>query len=146
VTMVTTTGPIAAMARSIPKGTCGGSCNGCEAPLSAPNDLDRTLSALADPTRRGVIELLREQPRKASDLADALGLSRPAMSRHLRILRKSGLVTESELEHDARVRMYRLQRAPFSDLSSWLTEVEAFWGDQLAAFKRHAEGNGRKKR
>jgi DNA-binding transcriptional ArsR family regulator len=101
--------------------------------------LDRTLTALADPARRGVIELLRRTPLKASDLAAALSMTRPAMSRHLKLLRKTGLVTESELEEDARVRMYRLERAPFMELRGWLEEVEAFWGDQLGAFKAHAE-------
>jgi DNA-binding transcriptional ArsR family regulator len=101
--------------------------------------LDRTLMALADPTRRGVIELLRQEPRKASELADALSMTRPAMSRHLRLLRKTGLVTERELESDARVRMYRLERAPFLELRGWLDEVEGFWADQLAAFKVHVE-------
>ena len=115
--------------------------------MNVPSNLDRTLLALADPTRRGVIELLRKKPRKASDLADELSMTRPAMSRHLRVLRKTGLVSESELEHDARVRMYRLEREPFSELRGWLDEVEAFWGDQLAAFKLHAErrGKGRRK-
>jgi DNA-binding transcriptional ArsR family regulator len=93
-----------------------------------------------------VIDLLRAEPRKASDLADALHMTRPAMSRHLRVLRQTGLVTESEPEHDARVRVYRLERAPFSALSEWLAEVEAFWGDQLAAFKHHAERKGRRRR
>ena len=101
--------------------------------------LDRTLLALSDPTRRRVIELLRQEPRKASDLADELAMSRPAMSRHLRVLRKSGLVSESEPEHDARVRVYRLERPPFDELRVWLQEVEAFWGDQLSAFKAHVE-------
>jgi DNA-binding transcriptional ArsR family regulator len=111
------------------------------------NKLDRTLLALADPTRRGVIELLRKRPRKASELADELTLTRPAMSRHLRVLRKTGLVSESELEDDARVRMYRLEREPFSELRGWLDEVEAFWGEQLVAFKLHAErgAKGRRK-
>src|SRR5262245_41902009 len=95
--------------------------------------------ALADPTRRGVIELLRQEPRKASDLAAALAMTRPAMSRHLRVLRKTGLVTESEPEHDARVRVYRLERAPFTQLRGWLEEVEAFWADQLEAFQAYAE-------
>lgn len=106
--------------------------------------LDQTLLALADPTRRGVIELLRRQPQRASELAEQLGMSRPAMSRHLKLLRKTGLVSENELEEDARVRMYQLERAPFAELSEWLTEVEAFWGEQLQAFKLHAEK--RKKR
>jgi DNA-binding transcriptional ArsR family regulator len=108
--------------------------------------LDRTLLALADPTRRGVIDLLRKRPRRASELAELLSMTRPAMSRHLRVLRKTGLVSESEPEHDARVRLYRLERQPFSELRDWLEEVEAFWGDQLQAFKEHAEKRAKSKR
>jgi DNA-binding transcriptional ArsR family regulator len=107
--------------------------------------LDATFGALADPTRRGVIDLLRREPHRASDLADALGASRPAMSRHLRVLRKSGLVeTEavSEPTRDARERVYRLKPERFGELREWLDEVEAFWTDQLAAFAAHV----RKKR
>lgn len=107
------------------------------------NSLDRTLGALADPTRRSVIDLLRKGPRRASELADALRTTRPAMSRHLRLLRQSGLVTENDLEGDARVRMYRLEPARFSELRGWLEEVEAFWSDQLDAFRSHAEGRPR---
>ena len=110
--------------------------------MSTP--LDRTLLALADPTRRGVIDLLRKEPRRASELAELLSMTRPAMSRHLRLLRKTGLVSESEPDHDARVRMYRLEREPFAELGAWLEEVEAFWGDQLQAFKQHAEKRGRR--
>ena len=106
-------------------------------------DLDRTLLALAEPTRRGVIDLLRGGPRRASEIADALSTTRPAMSRHLRVLRKAGLVSEDELPDDARARVYRLERAPFEELRGWLEEVEAFWGDQLASFKAHAEREGR---
>lgn len=107
--------------------------------------LDQTLMALADPTRREVVELLRQEPRRASELAELLRMTRPAMSRHLRVLRKSGLVSESEPEHDARVRVYRLERAPFGELRDWLHEVEAFWGDQPQAFKAHAEKRGRRR-
>lgn len=103
-------------------------------------DLDATFAALADPTRRGVVELLREEPRRASDLADALDTSRPAMSRHLRVLRASGLVeTAEDEEGDARERIYRLRRAPFEQLRDWLDEVEQFWTLQLGAFKAHVE-------
>ena len=73
-------------------------------------------------------------------------MTRPAMSRHLRLLRKTGLVSESEPEHDARVRLYRLEPEPFSQLRDWLDEVEAFWGDQLQAFKEHAEKRAKPKR
>jgi len=107
--------------------------------------LDRTLAALADPTRRRVVELLRRQPRRAGELAEAFGMSPPAMSRHLRVLRTRGLVEEAREAHaDARCRVYRLRPEPFRDLASWLAEVEAFWGDQLGAFKQHAERAQRK--
>lgn len=107
------------------------------------SDLDRTLAALADPTRRGVIELLRRKPRRASEIADALAMTRPAMSRHLKVLRQAGLVREAAQDDDARVRVYQLERAPFTDLRGWLDEVEAFWTDQLHAFKAHAERRAR---
>ena len=109
--------------------------------------LDRTLAALADPTRRRVVELLRRAPRRAGELAEAFGVSPPAMSRHLRVLRTRGLVEEAREEgedRDARCRVYRLRPEPFRDLASWLAEVESFWSDQLGAFKRHAERAPRK--
>lgn len=102
-------------------------------------DLDQTFAALADPTRRAVIALLREKPLRSSDVAAALETSRPAMSRHLGVLRRAGLVEEETLEDDARGRVYQLCRQPFSELRTWLDEVEAFWEDQLQAFKAHAE-------
>jgi DNA-binding transcriptional ArsR family regulator len=108
-------------------------------------DIDRTFAALADPTRRRVVDLLRKRPRRAGELAAAIAMSPPAMSRHLRVLRRTGLVDEENLEHDARVRVYRLRPEPFAALREWLDEVEAFWADQLAAFKAHAETTRRGK-
>ena len=105
----------------------------------AASTVDRTLIALADPTRRGVIDLLRAGPLRAGELASALQMQKPAMTRHLRLLRESGLVYEDGLREDARVRVYRLRRAPFSALRKWLDEVEAFWSFQLDGFKAHAE-------
>jgi DNA-binding transcriptional ArsR family regulator len=99
--------------------------------------LDRTLAALADPTRRGVVELLRERPRRAGELADAFETSAPAMSRHLRVLRTRGLVEEERVDDDARVRVYRLRREPFDALQVWLRELESFWSDQLESFGAH---------
>ena len=110
------------------------------------HDLDHVLMALADPTRRGVVELLRREPQRSSDMARALSTSRPAMSRHLRVLREAGLVEEESPDEDARVRLYRLRREPFSDLRSWIDDVEAFWTDQLHAFRAHAERKARKPR
>jgi DNA-binding transcriptional ArsR family regulator len=102
-------------------------------------DLDSTLTALADPARRAVVNLLQAEPRCPSALAEALALSRPAISRHLRILRRAGVVEEASLASDARVRVYQLRREPFAGLRDWLDDVEAFWGKQLEAFKTHAE-------
>jgi DNA-binding transcriptional ArsR family regulator len=101
--------------------------------------IDQTLAALADPTRRKVIDLLGSSPKRAGELAAAFGMSAPAMSRHLRVLRKTGLVEETMLEEDARVRVYRLRRRPFDELGSWLEKIELFWADQMQAFKEHAE-------
>jgi DNA-binding transcriptional ArsR family regulator len=98
--------------------------------------IDTTLAALADPTRRQVVDLLRERPRRAGELAARAGTSAPAMSKHLRVLRSTGLV-EAELgDDDARARVYRLRPERLRDLQRWL---DAFWGEQLESFKAHAE-------
>jgi len=102
-------------------------------------DLDRTLAALADPTRRGVVELLHRGPLRAGELAEALAMSPAAMSRHLRVLRTSGLVEEDHQGDDARVRIYRLKPQRFRALRKWLDEVESFWAAELDAFKEYAE-------
>ncbi|HYE45159.1 MAG TPA: metalloregulator ArsR/SmtB family transcription factor [Caulobacter sp.] len=101
--------------------------------------LDTTLAALADPHRRRVVELLRERPHRAGELAEAAGLTPPAMSRHLRTLRQSGLVEESHPAFDARVRVYQLRAEPMVDLIRWLEQTERMWSAQLAAFKDHLE-------
>jgi len=101
--------------------------------------LDATFAALSDPTRRAVVELLRREPRRAGELSDALSMSPPAMSRHLRVLRESGLVEEERPVDDARVRVLRLRAEPFDELRDWIEEVARFWSGQLASFKAHAE-------
>lgn len=101
--------------------------------------IDRTLAALADPVRRQVVDLLRERPHRAGELAAATGLSAPSMSRHLRALRANGLVEESHPEFDARVRIYRLRGEPMVHLKAWLDETEQLWAAQLTAFKAHLE-------
>ena len=100
--------------------------------------LDNTLAALAEPTRRQVVELLRKRPRRAGELAEAVKVSAPLMSRHLRVLRTHGLVEAHHANlQDSRVRTYRLRREPFDELAAWLEQVEAFWTDQLSAFREH---------
>ena len=112
----------------------------CDSGSIMTGSVDGTLGALADPTRRGVVDLLRVRPRRAGDQASAFRMSAPAMSRHLRVLRVRGLVEEERADlHDARLRIYRLRQEPFVQLRDWLADVETFWNDQLGAFKAHAE-------
>ena len=101
--------------------------------------LDRTLAALADPYRRQTIELLTERPRRAGELAEALRVAPSVMSRHLRVLRLCGLVTETHPEFDARVRIYALQSAPMAELRAWVAATERGWAEQLTAFREHLE-------
>ena len=83
-------------------------------------DLDRTLAALADPTRRAIVERLRSKPQRPSEVAEALSMSRPAMSRHLRVLRKAGLISQELLEDDARAKLIQLRTEPLSQLRTWV--------------------------
>ena len=95
--------------------------------------------ALADPTRRRVVELLGDGTRRAGDLATAAGTSAPVMSRHLRILLQAGLVSDERVLHDARLRVFRLRREPVLEVQAWLDQIQAHWNEQLGAFKRHVE-------
>ncbi len=104
--------------------------------------LDRTLQALAEPTRRAVVGLLRAGPQRAGDIAATLDMSRQAMSRHLRVLRQAGVILEVGAAHpddDARARTYQLDAQPLVELQDWLGDVQAFWNTQMAAFRQHAE-------
>jgi DNA-binding transcriptional ArsR family regulator len=104
------------------------------------NLIETTLSALADHTRRCVVESLRNGPRRSGELANACAVSAPVMSRHLRILRASGLVeTLTADEPDARLRVYRLRPEPFVSLKDWVDYMHAFWTGQLTSFKDYAE-------
>ena len=86
--------------------------------------LDRTLAALADPYRRRAVDLLRERPRRAGELAAELRITPSVMSRHLRVLRGSGLVEETHPESDARVRIYALRSGAMAELKTWLDESD----------------------
>src|SRR5947209_487872 len=114
--------------RKILKGINGASCIVFE--MRGPavrTDLDQTLTALADPTRRAIVELLRERPLRPSEVADVLEMSRPAMSRHLRVFRTAGLIEEEKIEDDARSRLLHLPRNPFTQLHKRSDENESFW-------------------
>ena len=101
--------------------------------------IDDTLIALADPVRRGIVELLKIQPRRAGELANLLELNGPAMSKHLKVLRDKHLIEEERPAEDARVRVYRLRPERLEELKDWLSDVGAFWNDQLASFKAAAD-------
>jgi DNA-binding transcriptional ArsR family regulator len=99
--------------------------------------LDAALAALADPLRRRTVELLALRPHRAGELAGALGVTPPTMSKHLRILRQGGLVTDTQPSFDSRVRVYHLRREPFNDLRRWLEQTERGWTEQLEAFRAY---------
>lgn len=101
---------------------------------------DRSMAALADPHCRRVVELLRERPHRAGEIAEAVGLNPPALSRHLRTLKASGWIEEAHPEFDARVRIYQLKPEAIGTLRQWLDETERLWSQQLLAFKAHLEG------
>ena len=104
-----------------------------------PNDVHGVFEALADPTRRRVVELLGDGAHRAGELADAAGTSAPVMSRHLRVLLEAGLVTDERVASDARLRVFRLRREAVLDLQAWLDQLQAHWNEQLGAFKRYVE-------
>ena len=108
--------------------------------------LDGTLVALAEPTRRGIVDLLSQRPHRAGELAEAFDMSPPAMSRHLRVLRTRGIVEEARAERDARLRVFQLRRGPFDELSAWIAGVEQLWNDQLDSFKQHVARRAKGKR
>jgi DNA-binding transcriptional ArsR family regulator len=87
--------------------------------------VDGTLAALADPTRRRIVELLLRSPRRAGQLAEGTGATAPATSRHLRALLEGGLVEVGLDPTDARARVYRLRRAPFAALRRWLDPLQS---------------------
>jgi DNA-binding transcriptional ArsR family regulator len=89
---------------------------------------------LAEPNRRRVLDLLREQERTVGELVDALDMNQPAVSKHLRVLRDAGLV-ESRI--DAQRRIYSLNAEPLADVDAWLAPYRKFWRGRLGALKRH---------
>jgi DNA-binding transcriptional ArsR family regulator len=101
--------------------------------------MEGVFAALADPTRRRVLELLGDRQRRAGELAAAAGTSAPVMSRHLRVLLEAGFVADERVPGDARLRVFRLRREPVLALQAWLDQLQAHWNEQLGAFKRYVE-------
>ena len=103
--------------------------------------MDSVLHALADNHRRIVLEILRDHPAAAGELADALPIARPGVSRHLRVLRAAGLV---EVRQEAQRRIYSLRPTPLAELDAWLDDYRAAWCNRLDAL--HTEVARRKAR
>ena len=97
------------------------------------------LPALADPTRRRIVEMLGESPLTAGEIHRAFPIAAPAVSRHLRVLREAGLITERGVPDDRRVRLYTLSPEPIAALSEWLAELSQGWQEQLDSFKDYVE-------
>jgi DNA-binding transcriptional ArsR family regulator len=92
--------------------------------------------AIAEPNRRRILDLLREGERPAGDLVDALAISQPGVSKHLRQLREAGLVSARA---DGQRRLYRLEPKGLAELDAWLAPYRQFWAARLAALDRHLE-------
>jgi DNA-binding transcriptional ArsR family regulator len=91
---------------------------------------------LAEPTRRRILDLLLERPRPVAELTEALGLTQPGTSKHLRVLREAGLV---RVRADAQRRWYELRPEPLAEIDAWLTPYRRLWADSLDALQRHLD-------
>jgi DNA-binding transcriptional ArsR family regulator len=109
----------------------------------ATKSVDQVFEAIADPTRRSVVELLGSGPRRAGELAAAAGTSAPTMSRHLRVLLDAGIVADERPRDDARTRVFRLRTESMTGVQAWLDQLKAQWDEQLSSFKRHVERSRR---
>ena len=92
--------------------------------------MDAVLQALADPSRRAVLEILKDHPAPVAELADALPIARPGVSRHLRVLREAGLV---EVRQEAQRRIYSLRPEALAEVDEWLDGYRALWRNRLDA-------------
>jgi DNA-binding transcriptional ArsR family regulator len=95
-----------------------------------------TFEVLAEPTRRRILDLLREREQSVGELVEHLTLSQPGVSKHLRVLREAGLV---EVRHDAQRRWYRLRPEPLVEVDAWLEPYRRLWVRRLDALERHLD-------
>lgn len=90
--------------------------------------------ALAEPNRRRILDVLRSGERPAGDLVEALAISQPGVSKHLKLLREAGLVS---VRADGQRRLYRLEPGGLADLDAWLMPYRRFWADRLTRLDEH---------
>lgn len=105
--------------------------------------MDTVLQALADPSRRALLEILRDHPASAGELAEALPIARPGVSRHLRVMRDAGLV---DVRRDAQRRIYSLRPEAFVEVDEWLDSYRALWRNRLDALHTEIARGKRTKR
>ncbi len=95
-----------------------------------------TFAVLAEPARRRILDLLKDEPRSVGDLVERLGLSQPGTSKHLRVLREAGLV---RVRPEAQVRWYELRPEPLAEVDAWLGPYRQLWAGRLDALERHLD-------
>ena len=97
-----------------------------------------SFAVLAEPTRREILDLLRDGERPVGDLVDRLAISQPAVSKHIRVLRDAGLV---EVRADAQRRLYRVRPQPLAEIDEWLAPYRRLWSRSFDRLERHLEDN-----
>ncbi|GAC1539969.1 MAG: metalloregulator ArsR/SmtB family transcription factor [Acidimicrobiales bacterium] len=90
-----------------------------------------------------MVQLLGARPHRAGELAEATGMSQPAMSRHLKILLDARIIEDERVPEDARVRLFKLQPDSLVAVQAFLDQLQAEWRSQLSSFKRHVESKPR---
>ena len=95
-----------------------------------------TFEVLAEPTRRSILDLLRERDRSVGELVERLTISQPGVSKHLRVLRDAGLVS---VRTDAQRRVYGLRAEPLSEIDAWLAPYRRLWAKRLDALEQHLD-------
>jgi DNA-binding transcriptional ArsR family regulator len=93
-------------------------------------------SVLAEPTRRRILDLLRERARPVNELVELLGISQPGVSKHLRVLREAELVS---VHQDAQRRWYELRAEPLGEVDAWLAPYRELWAGRLDELERHLD-------
>jgi len=97
-----------------------------------------TFDVLAEPTRRQMLDLMRDRPRPVGELVELVGLSQPGVSKHLRVLREAGLVS---VRPDAQRRVYELRLEPLVEVDAWLEPYRRLWSGRLDALGRHLDAS-----
>ena len=104
--------------------------------------MESAFQVIAEPNRRAILSLLAASDRSVGEIERQLGMTQPAVSKHLRVLREAGLV---EAEVDAQRRLYRLTPGPLEEVEDWLGELRAFWSRHVDALERHLDRMHRSK-